>query len=198
MRVYDTYSNEQLLHLLSKNDQEAFTALYHRFHAGIYHYLLTFVKSSFHAQDLTQEVFLKIWSARQRINVYSSFEAYIFRISHNAAFDFMKKMAADRALHKEIIWQSQTTTAINHQNDLVEKEYEKIYHDAIASLTKQGLKVFLLCREEGKTYEEAASIMGISHHTVKEHMANALHRLRSFLAKKTLAALQVMVLFWIF
>jgi RNA polymerase sigma-70 factor (family 1) len=196
MRVYDTYSNEQLVLLLSENDQDAFAILYDRFHAGIYYYLLSFVKAPCYAEDLTQEVFLKIWTARERLKLRSSFESYIFRTARNAAFDFMKKIAADRALRSEIISHAQTNQINNDHNRLIEKECDKIYHEAIGTLSTQGLKVFKLCREEGKTYHEAASIMGISHQTVKEHMAHALQRLRIFLAKKTQAALPVLILFW--
>jgi RNA polymerase sigma-70 factor (family 1) len=198
MRVYDTYSNEQLVQLLAENDQQAFVTLYDRFHTGIYHYLLSFVKVPCYAEDLSQEVFLKIWAARQRLKLFSSFESYVFRTGRNAAYDFMKKIAADRALRNEIIWHSTTNYIDSSHNVLIEKEYDKIYHEAIGTLSAQGLKVFLLCREEGKTYQEAASIMGISHQTVKEHMANALQRLRNFLAKKTQAALPILIWFWVF
>lgn len=69
MGFHSTYTDEQLLQLLSESDQYAFTTLYDRYHAGIYRY----VKIPSIAEDLTQKVFLKIWEARQRLKIHTSF-----------------------------------------------------------------------------------------------------------------------------
>src|SRR5689334_19384443 len=103
MSLHDNYTDDHLFQLLSESDQLAFTELYNRYHAGIYRYLLTFVKIPSISEDLTQEVFLKIWEARYRIKIHSSFAAYLFRSSRNTAIDFLKKVAVDRKLINEII-----------------------------------------------------------------------------------------------
>ncbi len=139
-----------------------------------------------------------MWDARQRLKVHTSVAAYIFRISRNIAVDYMKKIAADKKLRDEIILHLQFNFPENITNTLIAKEYEHLYQKAIESLSKQGSNVFRLCREEGKTYEEAARILGISHHTVKEHMAKSLRNLRGFLAHKMDTALSIIILFWLY
>ena len=197
MHNYTTYTEEQLLHLLSDSDQQAFTELYNRYHSGIYRYQLTFVKSPSLTEDLTQEVFLKIWEARQRLKVHTSFAAYIFRVSRNTVIDFMTKAAADKKLRDEIILHLELNSPESSTNQLISKEYQYLYQQAIGSLSKQERKVFRLCREEGKTYVEAAGILGISRHTVKEHMAKSLRSLRGFLSQKMDTALKLIILFWL-
>ena len=60
MKDHSAYTDEQLLLLLAGSDQQAFTALYNRYHTGIYNYQLAFVKIPSIAEDLTQEVFLRV------------------------------------------------------------------------------------------------------------------------------------------
>ena len=112
MKDFSIYTDEQLLLLLSGSDQQAFTELYNRYHAGIYSYQLAFVKIPSISEDLVQEVFLKIWEARKRLHIHTSFASYLYRISRNSAIDFMKKIAADRELRKEIILHGQSFSPI--------------------------------------------------------------------------------------
>ena len=198
MKDHSTYTDEQLLLLLAASDQQAFTGLYKRYHTGIYNYQLAFVKIPSIAEDLTQEVFLKIWEARKRLQIHTSFASYIYRISRNTAIDFMKKIAADRKLRNEIILHKQSFLPDSSNGLLLAKEYNHLYKQAIDSLSQQRRTVFLLCREEGKTYKEAARLLGISRHTVKEHMTKSLHSLRNFLSEKTESALLLAISFWLF
>ena len=198
MKDHSTYTDEQLLLLLAGSDQQAFTGLYNRYHTGIYNYQLAFVKIPSIAEDLTQEVFLKIWEARNRLKIHTSFASYIYRISRNTAIDFIKKIAADRELRNEIVLHKQSFFADGSNSPLQAKEYNHLYKQAIDSLSQQRRTVFLLCREEGKTYKEVAGLLGISRHTVKEHMTKSLHNLRNFLSEKTESALLLAILFRLF
>ena len=193
MRDYTQYTDDQLVLLLGSSDQQAFTELYNRYHTGIYSYQLAFVKIPSISEDLTQEVFLKIWEARLRLQIHTSFAAYIYRVSRNRTIDFMKKVIADRELRTEIIHHTQSLFHDSNSNQLQSKEDGYLYTKAIDSLSKQQRTVFLLCREEGKTYQEVAGLLGISRNTVKEHMANSLRSLRNFLAEKTEAALLLII-----
>ena len=198
MKDYITYTDEQLLLMLAGSDQQIFTELSNRHHAGIYNYLLAFVKIPSISEDLTQEVFLKVWETRKRLQIHTSFAAYIYRISRNTAIDFMKKIAADRELRSEIILHKESFFPDSHSSQLLAKEYSYLYKQAIDSLSQQRRTVFLLCREEGKTYKEVARLLGISRHTVKEHMTKSLHNLRNFLSEKKESALLFAILFWLF
>ncbi len=198
MKDHSTYTDEQLLLMLADSDQQVFTELYNRYHAGIYRYLLAFVKIPSISEDLTQEVFLKVWETRKRLQIHTSFAAYIYRISRNTAIDFMKKIAVDRELRSEIILHKESFFPDNNGSQLLAKEYSYLYKQAIDSLSQQRRTVFLLCREEGKTYKEVARLLGISRHTVKEHMTKSLHNLRNFLSEKTESALLLVIQFRLF
>lgn len=157
-------------------------------------YLLDFVKLPQLAEDLVHEVFMKLWEARERITITTSFSAYLYRISRNKGIDALKKIAKDAALRKEILeWTSPGLIAFGPESKMY-THYEELYRNAVAELTPQRQKIFILCKEKGKTYEEAAMELGISRNTVKEHMVHSLRFLRNYFAERGQLALIVMVL----
>ncbi|MCO5235242.1 MAG: RNA polymerase sigma-70 factor [Chitinophagaceae bacterium] len=182
----------QLLDQLKKGSEAAFTDIYNRYHKGIYLYLLDFVKLPQMAEDLVHEVFMKLWEARARITITTSFSAYLYRISRNKAIDALKKISKDAALRKEVLrWMD--PGIMEPENERL-NHYGELYRNAIAGLTPQRRKIFILCKEKGKSYEEAATELGISRNTVKEHMVHSLRFLRTYFAEKGRLPLMFIVL----
>jgi len=182
-----TYKNDPaLVDRLKQGDESAFTELYDQYHRAIYFYILDYVKAPQIAEDLVHEVFMKIWEIREQLTITTSFSGYIYRMCHNKAIDALQHIAKDEKLRQEVL---QWLEPQLQEKDQQLKEhrvvyYERIYQEAIAALSPQRRKVFLLCREQGKSYEEAAAELGITRNTVKEHMGEALHFLRNYLLKK--------------
>jgi RNA polymerase sigma-70 factor (family 1) len=171
-----TYHEQSVLLSLQKGDNDAFMALYNHYHGPLYHYVLRFVKSPAIAEDILQDVFLKIWEIKSRINPELSFKAYLYRICRNSVFKLLKKMAVDENLRVEVMQFTQSVADADLK--LLWQQYEAILQTAINNLSPQRQKVFRLCREEGKTYEQVADELGISRNTVKEHMVLAMKLIR--------------------
>ncbi len=172
-----TYNEHRLLQELQQGHSQAFLELYTIYHPALYHYVLRFVKSPAIAEDVLQDVFLKIWEIRERINPELSFKAYLYRISRNSVFKLLKKIAGDETLRLRVMQQFQQSVS-DADLKVCWQQYEGILHTAIARLSPQRQKVFLLCREEGKTYEQVAAELNISRHTVKEHMVLAMKSIK--------------------
>jgi len=168
--------NELILRL-QKNDREAFMVLYDRYHVLIYQWVLKLVKVPHLAEDLVQEVFLKIWKIREHINPQQSFPAFLYRISRNMAFNTIKKIASEEKLQAQVMTELRNNCE-SAENKLLWQQYEEILRNAVEQLPKQRQKVFKLCRTEGKTYEEVAQELGISRNTVKEHMVLAVKNIK--------------------
>lgn len=184
MALYSSHTDAQLLGLLKTGDGGAFTEIYNRYHQPIYVYLIDFVKVPSLAEDLVHEVFMKIWEIRTRLEIKRSFSAYIYRISHNKALDALRKIASDQALRKEVLQWIDPHLPESDYAAIHTRRYERLLEEAVATLPAQRQKVFILCREEGKTYDEAASALGISRNTVKEHMVQSLRFLRHYFYEK--------------
>ena len=65
-------------------------------------------------------------------------------------------------------------------NKLLWKAYEQLLTSAVEQLPSQRQKVFKLCRQQGKSYEEVAFELGISRNTVKEHMVMAIKNIKEY------------------
>jgi len=93
----------ELIDRLKQSDKEAYLALYDKYHLLVYNWSLKLVKSPQLAEDIVQEVFLKIWQIRERLNPQQSFPAFIYRISRNKAFSLLKKISSDEKLNLEVM-----------------------------------------------------------------------------------------------
>lgn len=170
-------------------DEKAFEMIYNRHHRSVYAYLLGLVKNPEIAEDLVHEVFMKLWIIRETLIVHTSVSSYIYRIAHNKAIDVLKQSATDRALRKKILDHLQPSVIALEYSSGQFEQYEALLEEALATLPSQRRKVFVLCRQQNKSYREAALEMGISYNTVKEHMAKALHSLRLFLQQRGVISL---------
>jgi RNA polymerase sigma-70 factor (family 1) len=175
--IPQTYQEHNVLLRLQGGDSDAFLELYNHYHSPLYHYVLRFVKSPAIAEDILQDVFLKIWEIRTRINPDLSFKAYLYRICRNSVFKLLKKIAIDENLRLQVM--EQLAQSVSDADLKIRwQQYEQILQAAIGRLSPQRQKVFKLCREEGKTYDEVAAELGISRNTVKEHMVLAMKTIK--------------------
>lgn len=171
-----------LLRRLKLGDTDAYMQLYQYYHPALYAYVSRFIKISQLAEDTLQEVFIKIWEIRERINPDLSFNAYLYRISRNHVFKQLKKIAADEDLRMR------TMLALGQSVEDADsrvrwQQYEALLKTAIGQLSTQRRKVFELCRQQGKTYDEVAAELGISRNTVKEHMVMAIKSIKEYFAR---------------
>ncbi len=171
---------KELINRLKVGDTDAYTQLYDKYHPALYAYVLKFVKIPEVAEDILQEVFIKLWEIRKRINSDLSFNAYLYRITRNCVFKLLKKISKDEDMRVDIAYK-----LINSVNTadlkLQWQQYEAILNSAISSLPPQRQKVFKLCRQEDKSYEEVAAVLHISRNTVKEHMVYAVRSLKDYM-----------------
>jgi RNA polymerase sigma-70 factor (ECF subfamily) len=83
---------------LKAGDESSFRALFHRYQEDLYCYTRSLVKIEAQAEEIVQDVFLKVWLNRHTLDTKLSFKAFIFTITRNLAFNFLKKAANDREL----------------------------------------------------------------------------------------------------
>lgn len=174
------YDETALLKRLKEGDTTAFIQLYDHYHHPLYIFILRFVKLPEYAEDVLQDVFLKIWEIRERINPELSFSAYLYKISRNRVFKLLKKIVTDNAMQSKLMNELEIATETPHLK-LQWKQYNDLLHKAVDQLPPQRQKVFKLCREQGKTYDEAAAELGISRNTIKEHMVAAMKSIKEYI-----------------
>lgn len=181
-----------LIQQLRQNEVAAFIELYNRYHTKMYGWLIQFVKFPELAEDIIQETFLKVWEVRHRLQPHQSFPAYLYRISRNKAFKWLKKISRDEELRSRVMIHSAIESS-DPEKDFQWQQYQLLLENAVDNLPEQRKKVFKLCRQNYKTYDEVALELGISPNTVKEHMIKAVKDLRQYFYKYERITLMIYV-----
>jgi RNA polymerase sigma-70 factor (ECF subfamily) len=168
---------KQWLSQVSKGDEKAFSNLLRIFWNKVYTQALTYLKSSMIAQELTQDIFLKIWINRQKLEEVDNFHGYLFIMTKNEIISRLRKKTSqtippDEKL-KEEIW----IPDLQLQN----KQVHTLVLQAIEMLPPARKNIFKLSRLDGLTYDEIANQMNISRNGVKDHIVKALLFLRNFI-----------------
>jgi RNA polymerase sigma-70 factor (family 1) len=168
----------ELLLQMKHGQVSAFDVIYHHYSSGIYKNILRLVKQDELAKEILQEVFLKVWQKRETLNVEVSFKSYLFKIAHNLVIDMFRRAAFDRELlsHLSLV-STELYSNTDEATDL--KDTELLLSQAIDALPAQRKKVYLLCKIEGKSYQQVSELLGISTATVRDHIVKATKTVKS-------------------
>jgi RNA polymerase sigma-70 factor (ECF subfamily) len=167
---------------LINGNEKAFRKLFDSYRNDLYKFSLSMVCSEEHAEEIVQDVFMKIWIKRGSLNPEMSFKSYLFTITRNKTIKFLKKAANNRKLREEIFYGKQKFV---NSTDLYvrELELESLKQKALDKLSPRRRKIFEMSRNENKSYEEIAEELGISINTVRNQMSTSLEILRDFILK---------------
>lgn len=171
----------ELLRQLIAGDAPSFRRIYEHYQGKIFLFALRLIKSKSEAEDIVQEVFVRIWENREKIKIEKNFNNYILTITKNLILDRMKKAAFDKTIQQKIYQSMQALKNIAAEQ-LIEKEMASLHHQAIARLSPQKKIVFMLSREEELSYEEIAEKLGVSKNTVRNQMTDSLKSIREYLS----------------
>lgn len=168
---------------LIAGDETGFVGLYEIYNRSIYTFILKYVSSIPLAEDLTQEVFIKIWENRINLIGVQSFKAYLFITARNHTLNSLKVVFRSEAAIGEVI-----AGFVNLRNsteeDLLHKDYLIFLKNTLDDLPARSREIFKLCREEEKTYDEVAKSLNISRNAVKNHMVHSMKVLSSSIKKE--------------
>jgi RNA polymerase sigma-70 factor (family 1) len=181
MAIHARINDEkQLLHRLIAGDPTAFEQFFHAYKKTTYHFVLRLTGSDAVAEELTHDVFLKIWDTREQLDPDRSAGGYLHTLARNHVFNHFREQARRERLTGEAARQLPVST---DEDPLVGQEYEQLTRDALALLPPKRREVFERCRFEEKSYEEVATEFGITRDAVKDHMVKAGKLLRAVLRR---------------
>ncbi|MDN5214997.1 RNA polymerase sigma-70 factor [Fulvivirgaceae bacterium BMA12] len=171
-------SEFELLSEVQQGDEKAFEALFDIYKDKIYAFSYKILKSKDLADDIVIEVFAKIWKGREFIQPGLTFQAYLFKITKNHIVNFLNKASSDSRVREQLL------ISVNYyrsstEEEIIYNEYLTIAEQVINQMPKRRRQVFKLKTEQGMSYEQIASHLGVSKNTVKSHLTAATTHLRS-------------------
>ena len=179
MHNNETYNETEIITLVSQGDEQAFARLFAHYQNKIYGVALKLTRSTTLAEEIVEDVFLKIWLKRGDLLQIQNFSAYLFTITRNHVYKSLKQIAKNYQtvyLTENI----QTIAPGSTEDYVIDKEYTRLLHEAITRLPKQQKEVYSLIKERGLKREEAASVLDLKPDTIKFHLAEAMKNIRSF------------------
>jgi RNA polymerase sigma-70 factor (family 1) len=174
------YSEYELLVLLKEGSEPAFSELFKRFEQKIYLYALKFTHNKLTAEEMVQDVFVKLWEYRENIDLALPFSALLFKITKNNVLNHLRGESRQLAARKS---GEAPMGAVRNiiEDKIIFDEYIQIADRAISLLPPQRRSIFKMSRYEGKTYDEIAAALGISKDTVRVQMVKSLKTIREFM-----------------
>ena len=175
-------SEESYLKRLQRGSYEAFDYFYLSYSPMVERFLRAATKDRQAADDLSQDIFLKIWTNRAGLGRIRSFKAYLFTMCRNAVYDWLSthKRAVSLPFGDEIL---EGLLIGNLQEEMEKEDLLMLLDLAVSTLPEQREAVFRLSRFQGMKNKEVARELGISEKTVEYHLSKAVAELRSMLGK---------------
>lgn len=176
--------DKELLEQVAQGSEIAFKVIFDRHWDRLYNYMMALTKSPEVAEEISADVFLKLWTGRELLPGIHNLEAFLLRVARNKAMDFFT-VTARQAKYQKIIFDAIRQPAVPGADyRILDKEAQVLLGEILSGLSLRRRLVFTLHRIEGLSHEEIAQRLNLSHQTVKNTMADAQRSLRNLLKKK--------------
>ena len=181
MPVNDLHSTVQLLELqnrIASGDEVAFTQLYLRFGKKLIHFSISLVRSRELAEELVEDVFVKLWANRLHIADIENLTVYLYVAVKNRSLNLLSQKARELITAPfDYLDTPIDEFAADPYDLMITSEMMASMHQAIEELPPRCKMIFKLIREDGLKYKEVADILGISVNTIDAQMAIAVKKI---------------------
>lgn len=165
---------------IATGDEAAFAEIFHSYNAKIFPVAMRLVKSQGEAEEIVQEVFLRLWLHREKLPEIKNPGAWLISIASNLALTHLRHKAVQQRHHPRIQEEGEGSDLLVEET-LQAREVGRWIHEAVEMLPPSRREVFLLSRNQGYSRREIAEKLGISESTVKNQLNAALHFLQDYL-----------------
>lgn len=172
---------EQLKQRIARSDKTAFAVAFRAYYSKVYKFILSIVKEECSAEDLAQEVFIKLWSKRKTLSTIQSLDNYLFVISRNISFDYLRKAFRKKRVPMEVLDSVLLSyISVEQQNAQDAKSELDYVRRAVFNMPTKRREIYLMSRFDGYSNQDIADIMGISKKTVENQLYLASDEIKKF------------------
>jgi len=190
----EKHDDQSLVQLLQKGNVEAFDLLFEAYSSRLFGFALKYFKNEADAEELVQEVFVKVWENRQMLKSELSFKSYLFTIALNQIRKHFNKKATSLRYLKSLQNEPEFTENQSINDDNYESALIQI-NLIIEQMPPRRREIFMKSKMEGKSSKEIAAELNISAGTVDNQVSESLRFIRTQLKFGNLALLLFAILF---
>ena len=165
-----------LVNQMKAGNRESFNQIFRCSYKPLLRFCFRFVADEDVAAEIVQDLFVKLWTNREKINISSSFDSYMMSAVRNASYTYINKERAHNEAHQLMVVQETDETDPSEQ--LQSNNLEASYRKILAEMPEKRREVFVASRFDGLKYAEIAEKLNISPKTVEAHMGAAIKQLR--------------------
>lgn len=181
--LIETFSDDQVLVMsLKKANEDAFTEIYEKYHKQLYYIALSYLKEPCAAEDIVQEIFMKLWFFKGNLKESLSLKCFLYTSLRNLSLNTIRNNNTKIVKYHQLSTQSEESRNFVEEA-VVTSEYQEIIEKGIRKLSPAKQKIFRLRSNEGLNNKEVSEQLGLSINTVKFQYANASKFLRNYIKK---------------
>jgi len=177
LKLFENISDSELALRIKAGEKTAFQELFERYAPRIYQFSLSYLKNKADAEELVQDIFLKIWEKREMLDVSKNIKSFIFKVAVNTIYDFIRHKNIENAFN-DFARANFETDSNNTWHTVIFDEMTANLKELVAKLPEQQQKIFQLSKEEGLASEEIAEKLNLSKRTVENHLYRAVSFLK--------------------
>ena len=171
--------NKDMIKTLAAGNQEVFQRVFGVFQPKVHAFALGLIKNETDADDITQLVFIKLWTNHAKLSEVENLDAYIFGITKNTVLNFIAKNRQPE-IDLDCLRETRATGA-TPQEQIEASDLKLLIDMVVEQMPQQRQTVYRLSREEGLSNDEIAQQLGIQKKTVENHLNLALGEIREML-----------------
>ena len=168
---------KELLQKVSEGDEKAFRELFRHYFPRVKTLISSIVTEMGDVEDLSQDVFVKIWLMRRSLPDIRSFGAYLYRMSRNATLDYCRGRGVAVPFPEDLDFEGPSV-----YEEYVRRETEERLARSVDDLPPKRRQIFMMSRREGLSNAEIARRLDISTKTVENQITLALRQLRNIVS----------------
>lgn len=157
---------------------EFFESLYTLYYEKLYFFAFSYISSKEDAEEIIQDVFLKLWKNQDQFSSITNLTGYIYTMTRNACLDFLRAKKNVLAIESNLLQQQNLLNLYALSDDpssaIIEKELEAQIAKEINKLPEKCRNVFIKSRIDGLKHKEIADDLKISTKTIENHISKAL------------------------
>lgn len=156
-----------------------FLDIYRAFYGKVFTFVLSLVRSKANAQDITQNIFMKLWKNRKNLEHIKSMDDYLFILSKNACMDYFRKASRKKEISTDVFDEFLLSRIVSSPEKRIDalSDIEELRH-VIESLPSKRRDIFIMSRFDGLSNDEIASILGVSKKTVENQISLATKKIK--------------------
>ena len=174
-----TLDTEVVENAIKKGDEKAFELIFVTYFNKVKYFIVGLIKSQDDAEELAQDIFVKLWMNRETIDFEKNLSSYLHTAARNATINFLKSKFVRDSYASDQIYQGEEKESV--EENYYAQETALLIKMAVSQMPEKRKEIFELSREKGLSNEEIANQLGISKKTVENQLSLALKEIRKII-----------------